>query len=156
MDPKLLYWAGALINFGVITLLVANGVRLARRGEVARHERSMTIAAALVVGFLVSYAFKLVLLGREHMSIWSAFDVNVLRFHEFCVATMLVAGGVAFSRAWRMRATRRVTQRPDDPETPQRTLSWHRGAGWTAAVGALLGMLSAFVVLSGMISRAGL
>ena len=45
MDAKVLYWTGALVNLGVISVLLARGVFLIRRGEVARHRRSMLTGA---------------------------------------------------------------------------------------------------------------
>ena len=55
MDAKVLYWTGAFVNFAVITVLVLRGIGQIRRGEVARHRRSMLTGAALVGAFLVSY-----------------------------------------------------------------------------------------------------
>ena len=66
---------------------------------------------------------------------------------------MLLMGVVALSRAWRMRASRAVTLNPEDPEAPQRTVNFHRWAGWSALVGGFFGLLSAGFVLAGMISR---
>ena len=129
MDAKVLYWTGAFVNFAVITVLVLRGIGQIRRGEVARHRRSMLTGAALVGAFLVSYGFKLALLGRENLAVWSDFHVNNLRIHETCVLMMLLAGAVAATLARRMRDTRNVTRDPTDAFAPDATVRWHRRAG---------------------------
>jgi len=154
MDPKVLYWTGALVNLGVIAVLVTRGVGQVRRGEVARHRRSMVTSAWLVVAFLVSYVFKVMLLGREDLAVWSNVYVQTLRFHETCVLVMLVGGVIALTRARRMRGTRNVTRDPSDAPAPDSTVRWHHRAGWAAVVGAIAGLLSAGVVLVGMYARA--
>ena len=93
MDPKLLFWTGALANMVVIVALAAAAVRARRRGDIRRHRRGMLAAAALVGLFLLSYALKLVWLGREEIERWSVTDVWILRIHELCVLAMLFAGG---------------------------------------------------------------
>ena len=77
MDAKVAYWTAAFINLGVLTAFAAVGALRARRGEVARHRRAVTIAAALVVGFLISYPFKLWFLGRENLELWGTSWCNV-------------------------------------------------------------------------------
>lgn len=154
MDPRVLYWTGALANMALIVALVAAGIRFARRGEVARHKRAMLGAALLVVGFVLSYVAKLALVGREALDVWSATDLWVLRFHESCVAAMLVGGGIALVHGLRLGRTRIASGDAADPPAPERRLRWHRRAGWVAAAGALLGVLSAGFVLQGMYERA--
>ena len=150
MDPKVLYWTAAWVNMLAISVLAARGIGQIRRAEVARHRRSMTTCALLVAAFLVSYGFKLALLGREDLSVWSDPARWTLRFHELCVLTMLVAGGVALQRAHSMKGTRNVTRLPGDAPAPAATRRVHRRAGRTAVVGAALGVLSAAAVLAGM------
>ena len=113
----------------------------------------MLTAGALVIGFLVAYVAKVLLLGKEDLSVWSRAEVNTLHFHETCVAAMLLMGVVALSRAWRMRETRRVTLNPEDPEASEGLVRFHRWAGWTALVGCFFGLVSAGLVLAGMFSR---
>ncbi|MEE2673646.1 MAG: DUF420 domain-containing protein [Myxococcota bacterium] len=153
MDLKVLYWTGAFINFGLISALAYRGVRQIRRGEVARHRRSMSTCAVLVGAFLVSYGFKLRFLGREDLGVWSDFHVGNLRIHETCVLAMLAAGIVAITRARKMRDTRSVTRDPASPPAPASTVRWHQRAGWTSVVSAGLGLLTAATVLFGMYSR---
>lgn len=156
MDPKLLYWTGAFANMGLIVALAWAGVRQRRRGDIARHRRRMLAAAALVGLFLVSYAVKLALLGREPLELWEREEVWILRAHETCVAAMLLGGGLA---AWRGRAlgrTRSVTRDPADPLAPAPLARGHRRAGWLAVVAAVLGFASAGLVLLGMYLRAGI
>lgn len=153
MDPKFLFWCGALLNMAAMFGFVANGVRQIRRGRVEAHRRSMVTATALVALFLGAYVVKSGFLGREDFSLWSVAAIWNLRIHESCVLVMLLAGGVALQRAWRMRGTRRVTRDPADAPTPEAALRWHRRAGWTVVVSAALGLLTACFVLAGMYLR---
>ena len=82
MDPKILFWAAALLNLGVLCGFGLLGVRYARRGEIARHRQNMKIASLLILGFLAAYVLKVVFLGREDQSVWSSLDVWVLRSCE--------------------------------------------------------------------------
>ena len=80
----------------------------------------------------------------------------MLRLHEACVFTMLVAGVVAGRRGLRLGRTRNVTRDPADPAAPVALARGHRVAGWIAVLGATLGLLTAILVLAGMYRRAGL
>jgi uncharacterized membrane protein YozB (DUF420 family) len=156
MDPKALYWTGALANMGVVLAIFLVGVRKLRSGDVAGHRRTMSIGAALIVAFLISYVLKVVLLGREDLATWSQLDRVVLWIHEACVTVVLLAGGVA---AWRGRAlarTRSFTRSPEDPVAPARVITQHRAAGKTALLAVGLGFLTASLVLLGMYRRAGI
>jgi uncharacterized membrane protein YozB (DUF420 family) len=154
MDPKLLYWTAALINLGVLCGIALFGVRCARRGELARHQRAMKISSSLVLVFLVSYVFKLLFLGRENMAVWSRTDVWVLRIHELFVLQMIIAGSVAWIQSRKLIGTRLVTHRDDDPMPDPGTVRVHRIAGRTAVLGAILGFVMAVGVLFGMYARA--
>src|SRR5262247_4057083 len=106
MDPKILFWTGALgLMAGVVGVAVA-GVLRRRRGDIAGHRRAMLSAAALVGTFLVAYVLKVAFLGHERVAEWSGSDRFVLYVHETCIALMLCAGAVAGLRAWRLRRTR--------------------------------------------------
>ena len=153
MDPKVLYWTAALVDLALVVLIAARGVAQVRRGEVARHRRSMQTCAALIGAFLLSYVVKLALLGREDLATWAPFYVHTLRFHETCVLAMLVAGALAFALARRMRGSRNVTRDASDPPADPKTLRWHRRAGWTGVVSAVAGLSSAAIVLFGMYAR---
>ena len=74
----------------------------------------MKIATLLVATFIGSYILKVQFLGREDMSVWSARDVNVLRFHETCVLAMVIAGGLALWLGRRIRSTRSFTKQRED------------------------------------------
>jgi putative membrane protein len=156
MDPKLAFWTFALLEMGVVVAFAAAGVRAVRRGDVERHRRRMLTAAALVLVFVLSYAGKLAVLGREDRSGWGATSIWILRVHELCVFTMLAAGGVALARALRLRRTRDVTTDPGDPPAPVELVRRHRRAGRTAVVAAVLGFALAMLVLAGMYRRAGM
>ena len=154
MDPKLYYWTAALINLSVLCGFALSGVRYARRGEIARHQRAMKIATALVGLFLVSYIVKLMILGRENMAVWSSLDVWVLRIHEIFVLQMIVAGSVAWIQSRKLVHTKLVTHEPADPMPDSRVVRIHRIAGRTAVIGAVLAFVMAVGILVGMYLRA--
>lgn len=154
MDPKLLFWSAALVNLGVLCGFGLFGVRYARRGEIARHRRSMKIASLLVLAFLGAYVLKVAFLGREDQSVWSALDVWVLRIHELFVLVMLGGGAFAWTRGRKLLGTRVVTRDPADPMPDPKLVRSHRIAGRTAVIGAVLGFLMAIGVIAGMVARA--
>jgi len=153
MDPKLLFWTGALANLGVIVACGALGVRAIRRRDVRAHRTLMGACAGLVALFLVAYLAKVAALGHEDRSAWTPLDHAVLYVHETCVAAMLVGGGLALFQAWRFRGRIGALRPPPEAPLPGRAL--HRRAGWAAAVGGLLAFLTAIGVWAGMWLRAG-
>lgn len=155
MDPKVLYWTFAFLNMGLVVALALRAMFQVQDGNPQAHRRSMLLAAALVVGFVVSYGFKLAFLGREDLSLWSARDINILRFHESCVAMMLIGGGFAMRFGTRLRATRSFTLSAEDPVADEGLVKRHRIAGRVGLLGALLGFLSSGFVLAGMYARLG-
>jgi uncharacterized membrane protein YozB (DUF420 family) len=154
MDPKLFFWTLALADLGVVNAVAILGIRYARSGEIARHKRAMKIASLLVVGFLGSYVLKLQFLGCEDMSIWTTFDVWVLRIHELFVLQMLIGGSIAWTQARKLLGTQLVTRDTNDPLPDAQVVRVHRLAGRTAVVGAILAFLMAIGVLAGMYGRA--
>ena len=154
MDPHLAFWTGALTDLGLVVVAMLYGLRQVRQGRVASHRRSMLVGACLVGLFLLAYLIKLAWLGREDFATWSSIDVGILRFHEACVAILLLGGGVALRCGRYLRATRLVTLDPDSPMPSARWLQVHRWAGRSAIFGAILGFASAAVVLVGMYHRA--
>lgn len=151
IDPKTAYWTGALVNMAVVFGLLLAGALAIRRGRVRLHRRFMLTAAALVGLFLLSYVGKLALLGREQLEFWSRSYVWTLRFHEACVAGLVIGGGVAIYQAVELNLIARESSPPGTrlPDGIHR----HRRAGWTAIIGAGLGILSAAYVLQGMYAR---
>jgi uncharacterized membrane protein YozB (DUF420 family) len=131
VDPKLVYWTLALANLGSIAGCLLAGVLRIRRRDVRGHRRRMLTASALVGLFLFSYVLKLVFLGREDRSLWTALDRALLYTHELCVAAMLAAP----TRALRVHRV-------------------HRRAGRAAVIGCLLALVTATLVLAGMYARA--
>ena len=152
LDLKVAYWAGALVNMVLLVALAWAGVGAVRRGEVPRHRRRMLTAAALVLAFLASYPLKLAWLGREQLELWSRGFVWTLRFHETCVAVMVLAGATAVYQALKLGLP---IDAGADRESPElwRGVRRHRRAGWLAVLAATLGVGSAAVVLYGMIAR---
>ncbi|MFI5314528.1 MAG: DUF420 domain-containing protein [Myxococcota bacterium] len=151
LDPKLAYWTAAFANMVAAVALAVFGVRRIRRAEVAGHRQLMKTAALLVGLFLLSYVAKVAVLGREQLELWEPRFVSVLRFHETCVAVMVLAG----ARALYLATTRKLA----DPPTPEsverraRSARSHRRAGWTAVISSALGAVSAGYVLYGMYAR---
>jgi uncharacterized membrane protein YozB (DUF420 family) len=155
MDAKLAFWTAAFANMVLAATLAVRGVAFARHGEFARHARSMRGAAACVALFLVAYAAKLALLGREAVETWSPGAATLLRIHELCVLTMLLGGGTALVLGRRLGRSALVTRGAADPPAPAATRGRHRMAGRTAVAAALLGAATAALVLAGMYARAG-
>lgn len=153
MDAKLLFWAAALANLGVLCGFAAIGVRHARRGEIARHRRSMKIASWLIVAFLGAYVLKVVFLGREDQATWTLLDVWVLRIHELFVVFMLGGGITAWIQGGKLAETRLVTHDPEDPAPDPQVVRRHKIAGRTAVIAGLLAFVMAIGVLAGMIAR---
>jgi uncharacterized membrane protein YozB (DUF420 family) len=143
--PKLAYWTWAFANMLLLVGLASFGVRRARAGRIAAHRRFMLGAAALVALFVVSYAAKLVALGREPLHAWEPRYVAALRVHEACIAVMLAAGALAL---WQARSGGFARSVP-----PRARTRLHRAAGWTALAAGLLGIATAAVVLAGMYQR---
>ncbi|MEE8580935.1 MAG: DUF420 domain-containing protein [Myxococcota bacterium] len=155
MDAKLVYWSLALVNLTFIVLIAIYAAIQVPRRRIRRHHGSMLVVCLLVLGFLVSYAFKLMLLGREDHSLWSGAELTTLRIHETFVLVMVVSLGLAGWRAWSIRTTRNFTDQTDDPPASAALLRRHRRAGWTAVVCAVFGLLTAAMVLVAMYRRAG-
>jgi uncharacterized membrane protein YozB (DUF420 family) len=154
MDPKLLYWTGATLNMAILVGFATFGIRQAGGGQVARHRRLMLLSVGLVVAFVVSYLLKLWLLGREDLGSWSPAAVWTLRFHELCVFTMLISGGLALRRGLRLARTRALIDSESAPEPLPGQIGRHRTVGRIAIFAAALGLLSAGAVLGGMYGRA--
>lgn len=153
MDLKVIYWTVAWLNLLVLSLFALSGVQQVRKGQVARHRRSMLTAVWLVVAFVISYVFKLIFLGREDLSQWSDAAVWTLRIHELFIAIMIVAGSMALVRGSRLAKTNLLSNLPDagDPDPEERMK--HRRAGRVAVFAMLLALFFAGLVLIGMYSR---
>lgn len=154
MDAKLVYWTAALANLAVIAACLVAGVARIRRGDLRGHRRRMLAAAALVGLFLISYALKLALLGREDRSHWAPLDLAILYVHELCIGAMLAAGAAAgiLARRLQRRLTGAAQLLPAHAALPGRRA--HRRAGRAAVVAGLLALASAVAVLAGMYARA--
>ena len=112
----------------------------------------MRIAGSLVGLFLVSYAMKLPMLGREDRSLWSTSELLTLYAHELCIVTMLVAGVVAALHARRFGEIRDGPNPAPDASGSDRRV--HRIAGRIAIIASLFALFTAAAVLTGMYSRA--
>jgi len=150
MDANVAYWTAALLNMAVVMGFASSGLRHARRGDYVRHRARMVTAASFVLAFLVSYAIKLALLGREQLDQWTRSEVWTLRAHELCVLA-LVAGGITAGTIALRRGMPRPGAQPADPG--RRAERAHRIAGRIALAGGAFGLLLAGVVLWGMYAR---
>ncbi len=155
MDAKVLYWTGAFINMGFVVGLALHGVSQLRAGNPGRHRAMMISSTCLVLAFIVSYACKLQLLGREDLTMWSSTAVSILRFHETCVLAMVVAGAAGLYWGRELRATQSFSLNPEGPLAPASVARRHRRSGQVALAGAILGFISAGFVLVGMYLRLG-
>lgn len=152
MDPRVLYWTAAWLNMAFVTALALTGVAAIRSGRIETHRARMITAAVLVALFLVSYPVKVILLGREDLASWPSREVAILRFHEVCVALMVLGGSAALvlARSLRLRAA------PEEARAGRpRLVALHRWAGRLAVSATVLGLLSAGAILAGMWGRAG-
>ncbi len=154
MDAKLVYWSAALANMALIVVIALVGVRRARARAFDAHRRSMLTVAWLVLAFLVSYVFKVAVLGREQLELWAPSYRNTLHFHETCVLIMVLGGFGAIVLARRLGLPRGPTSPQVEPERLARGLRWHRWLGRGAVIASVLGLLSATYVLQGMYARA--
>ena len=96
-----------------------------------------------------------VLSGRPvATSLWDPADVWVLRFHETCIAFMLIGGATALTLALRLGFPIEDPERHADPDAIRARIRLHRRAGRTAVAAASIAFLAAAVVLYGMFARA--
>ncbi len=112
----------------------------------------MRIAGSLVGLFLVFYAIKLPILGREDRSLWSTSELWTLYVHELCIVAMLAAGVLAALQARRFGEIRDGPNLA--PEADERDRRLHRMAGRIAVISSMFALLTAAAVLTGMYSRA--
>ena len=129
MDPNLAFWSLALANLAVVVACAWTGVRRIRAKDVAGHRRMMLTSMSLVGLFLVSYAMKVRVLGREDKTAWTTFDFAVLYLHEACVVVMLVGGALALYRAAKFRAGLGPNWKLPPDTNPLAGLRGHRRAG---------------------------
>jgi uncharacterized membrane protein YozB (DUF420 family) len=154
MDAKILYWTGALINFGVVCTLALIGVKRIRAKDIQGHRRMMLTSSALVFGFIASYVLKVIFLGKENRKVWDTFSLWSLHIHESWILVMILAGGYAGYRAWTFRNSLPTTGLLEDRLSPVASRRHHRTAGWIAVVGSLCAFATASLVLYGMYARA--
>lgn len=104
-DEKLLFWHFAWL---AMTAIVACGLlawRAIRQGRIPEHRKWMHRSLFFVGLFVALYVLKVVLLGKEDLSLWSHQQVLWLRLHESFVTLMLLAGTLARVLGNRARST---------------------------------------------------
>ena len=134
-------WTTALITQAVL------GWRAIRSHDLERHRHRMTRAAWMVIVFLVAYLIKLGILGGEAVETWPLRDRWVLYVHETFVLIMVVAG------AWALVLARGFDVSLDLGGAATKSCLRHRWAGRVAIVCGILGLLTAAMVLGGMMHR---
>jgi len=153
MNANLAFWVYAYALTTAAIVIGLRGAWLARKKELVRHRKHMNLACNLILFFVVSYLFKVLFLGREDKSDWSAFHFTVLIIHEGFIFLMLIAGGSARWLAFKFRDT--VPQPTAElPEPLQRMRRRHAWLGKATLALALLAVITASVVLQGMFARA--
>jgi len=154
MDAKILFWTGALVNFGLVCGFALVGVKRIRARDVRGHRRMMLTSSALVLGFFPAYALKVALLGPENLNAWDTFSRWSLYIHETWIMVMLLCGAYAGYRAYGFRNSLPRTGPLEDRLSPIAARRHHRIAGWIAVVGSLCAFATASLVLYGMYVRA--
>ncbi len=149
MSWNLVFWCGAFVVMCSIVTGLTVGVRAAKRRDIDRHLRAVRFVAGIVIGFVLAYAVKLIVLGREDRSAWTSLDLVTLYVHEFFIATMLAFGVVAAVRGRALLAGR--AERSDDWMRARRR---HAIAGRICYGAAWLALLTGGAVLARMFVRA--
>jgi len=156
LDAKFVYWLAAWINMAFVVAFAARGFQRVKARAYATHKRTMLIASFLVGGFVVSYVFKVVLLGKEALETWEPAFRTVLYVHETCVLAMVVGGAIALWKGLRTGLNRLATEgapATEDAVAFSRAATLHRRAGLTALVASVAGLVTATIVLYGMYHR---
>jgi uncharacterized membrane protein YozB (DUF420 family) len=152
MDPKLLFWTGALANMWLIVAIACSGIAKVRSGDEVAHQRRMLTAASLVVLFVVAYAIKLIFLGREDLDQWQSWSVTLLRVHEFFVLCMIVGGVCA---GYFIRKVRQLEVHSPEEISIQVSRVAHAKAGKFTFLSVLGAAITATGVWVSMVLRAG-
>ncbi len=152
MDPKLLFWTGALVNMWLIVAIACSGIAKVRAGDEGSHQRRMILAGSLVALFVLAYGLKLFFLGREDLDQWQNWSVILLRIHEAFVLAMILGGARAATLAFKVRKIE--AQSPEDASI-QVLRATHGKTGKFTFVSSLGGAITATGVLLGMYLRVG-
>jgi uncharacterized membrane protein YozB (DUF420 family) len=154
MDAKILFWTGALVNFGVVCCAALIGVKRIRAKDVRGHRRMMLTASALVLAFFPAYALKMMYLGPEDLKVWDSLSRWSLYIHETWIMVMILGGAYAGYRAYGFRHSLPSSGPLLDRLSPIAGRRHHRVAGWIAVVGSIFAFATASLVLYGMYVRA--
>jgi uncharacterized membrane protein YozB (DUF420 family) len=152
MDPKLLFWTGALVNMWLIVAIACSGIAKVRSGDEGCHQRRMLSAGSLVVLFVLAYGLKLLFLGREDLDQWQEWAVILLRIHEVFVFGMIVGGTRAASLMCKVRKLE--AQTPEDGAIQVLRVT-HGKTGKFTFVSCLGAAITASGVLLSMFLRMG-
>lgn len=152
MTWNLIFWFYAYGLTFVALFLAYTGVAAVRKGDLARHRALLNMACSLIIFFVISYVFKMVFLGREDKSEWDVIYKIVLYIHEALIATMLVTGAWARWLAFKFRDSLFAQQLPTEHEAMRQK---HRTLGLWCIYSATLALLTASVILYGMVQRGG-
>lgn len=147
---SLIFWLYAYGLTWIAVIFALRGIGAARTQQFARHKSLMTTAINLILFFVVSYLAKVVILGREDRSSWSDFYLYTLYIHETFIALMLVTGAWARRLAHLFRATLDADTVPPEFESKRRR---HGHLGRLCVLAAFCGLLTATIILWGMVTR---
>jgi len=147
MDPKLLFWTGALVNMWLIVAISYLGIAKVRAGDEDGHQKRMLAAGGLVFLFVMAYGLKLVFLGREDLGQWEQWAVTLLRIHELFIFGMIAGGVRAIMLITKVRKLE--AQTPDDPSI-QVLRSTHAKTGKFTFASCVGGAVTASGVLFSM------
>jgi uncharacterized membrane protein YozB (DUF420 family) len=97
MDLKSMLWYGVLTSLTIAYLVAMAGVSSAKQHDVPHHARRMIVACTIVGIWLVAYASKQVLFGRERFGgtdvlYWSLY-IPLFSTHMALAVTTIAIGG---------------------------------------------------------------
>lgn len=133
MTSRALFWTFAFINMAGAFCTALLGIYYVRKKEIQKHRRMMKASAVSIVFFVVAYAVKVFVLGREDLSPWSTSSVVILRIHESLVLTFLLAGFYAF----------RVSRSISGANSTAEAIARHRKIGRIAITAFALALFTA-------------
>lgn len=150
MTYNLYFWLYAYLLTMIAIGFALNGYKHIRRGNIAAHRKAMNRAIGLILFFVLSYIFKVILLGREDKSDWSNFYRLVLYVHESFIFLMLVSG--TYARVLASRFKHSLTAEVISPIDRERRRR-HARLGKIAIFSTCCALITAVAILYGMFQR---
>ncbi len=145
MDSHLIFWLYAYGLMLIVLVIAGRGIGRAKAGDYQGHMRAMILACNILLFFVLSYVVKILALGREDKSAWSALQLALLYTHEFLILVMLVSGTYARILAAKFKQSL-FSQKPSAADMAVRAV--HRRWGKVAFAAAC----AAFITATGVIA----